>query len=264
MLRRRSFPVALSLVFSLLLGAGPASAQSVASVVDDMQAAYDRQLETVDTYIVETNLYTAYNQKVTQDGRPTYRTQTQMKGSGTSSFAANTTPSAAYGMQFNRLRQHATYAGTETIDGLRCHVLRVDTPSAVDPDMSGNATRMTYYVDAERHVPARMVMETAASGQQGPNPSSVAIRFKNYQTTDGLTLPHRMEIQLDANLSAEQRQQMRQAMEKMKQLPEQQRKQMEKMMGGQMEMMKQMMSGNPIAIEVQSVQVNVDLPDGVF
>ncbi len=256
MLRRRSFPIALSLVFSLLLGAGPAPAQSVTSVVDDMQAAYDRQLETVDTYIVETNLYTAYNQKVPQDGRPTYRTQTQMKGSGTSSFAANTTPSAAYGMQFDRLRQHATYAGTETIDGLRCHVLRVDTPSAVDP--------VTYYVDAERHVPARMVMETAASGQQGPNPSSVAIHFRNYETTDGLTLPHRMEIQLNTNLSAEQRQQMQRMMKKMEQMPEQQRKQMEKMMGNQMEMMKQMMSGDPIAIEVQSVQVNVDMPDGVF
>jgi len=264
MLRRHSFTVALSLVFSLLLGACPVSAQSVASVVDDMQAAYDRQLETVDTYIVETNLYTSYNQKVTQDGRPTYRTQTQMKGSGTSSFAANTTPSAAYGMQFDRLRQHATYAGTETIDGLRCHVLQVDDPSAVNPDMSENATSMTYYVDAERHVPARMVMENAASGPQSSSPSSVAIHFRNYETTDGLTLPHRMEIQLNTNLSAEQRQQMQRMMKKMEQMPEQQRKQMEKMMGNQMEMMKQMMSGDPIAIEVQSVRVNVDMPDGVF
>ena len=264
MLHRRSFPVALSLVFSLLLGASPASAQSVASVVDNMQSVYDRQIETVDTYIVETNLYTSYNQKVTQDGRPTYRTQTQMKGSGASSFATNTTPSAAYGMQFDRLRKHATYAGTETIDGLRCHVLQVDDPSAVNPDMSENATSMTYYVDAERHVPARMVMETAASGPQGSSPSSVAIHFRNYETTDGLTLPHRMEIQLNTNLSAEQRQQMQQMMKKMEQMPEQQRKQMEKMMGNQMEMMKQMMSGDPIAIEVQSVQVNVDMPEGMF
>ena len=264
MLHRRSLAVALSLVFSLLLGALPASAQSVASVVDDMQSVYDRQIETVDTYIVETNLYTAYNQKVMQDGRPTYRTQTQMKGSEASSVTANTTPSAAYGMQFDRLRQHATYAGTNTIDGLRCHVLRVDDPSAVNPDMGKNATSMTYYVDAERHVPVRMVTETAASGQGGPGPSSVAIRFRNYQTTDGLTLPHRMEIQLNANISDEQRQQMRRVMKKMEQLPEQQRKQMEEMMGDQMEMMRQMMSGDPIAIEVQSVQVNADVPDGVF
>lgn len=264
MLHVRSSAVALSLVFSLLLGASPASAQTVASVVDDMQSVYDRQIETVDTYIVETNLYTSYNQKVMQDGAPTYRTQTRLKGDGASSFATSTTPSAAYGMQFDRLKQHATYAGTETVNGVRCHVLQVDNPSAVNPDMDENATSMTYYVDAERHVPARMIMQTASSQQQGPEPSSVTINFKNYETIDGLTLPHRMEIQLSMNMSDQQRQQMQQMMKKMKQLPEQQRKQMEKMMGGQMDMMKQMMSGDPIVIEVQSVQVNTDLPDGIF
>ncbi len=264
MLRPRPATFALSLVLSLLLGAGPASAQSVASVVDDMQAAYDRQLETVDTYIVETNLYTAYNRKVMQGGGPTYRTRTRMKGSEASSFAANTTPSAAYGMQFDALRQHATHAGTEPIGGTRCHVLQVENPSAVDSDMGESAERLTYYVDAERSVPVQMVMQNTPSGPQGPGGASVTVNFTNYQTTDGLTLPHRMEIQVATDMSEEQRRQMQQMMEKMEQLPEQQRKQMEKMMGNQMEMMKQVMSGEPIAIEVQSVQVNVDLPDGVF
>jgi hypothetical protein len=36
------------------------------------------------------------------------------------------------------------------------------------------------------------------------------------------------------------------------------------MMGDQMQMMKQMMSGEPIVVEVQSVQVNTTLPDGMF
>ncbi|WP_103028643.1 hypothetical protein [Salinibacter altiplanensis] len=264
MLHRRSVTVALSLVFSLLLGAVPASAQSVASVVSDMQSVYDRQMETVDTYIVETNLYTSYHQKDMGDDGPTYRTQTRLKGTDASSFAANTTPSAAYGLQFDRLKQHATYAGTEAIDGVRCHILQVDNPSAVNPNVEENATSMAYYIDAERHVPARMVVETAASDSQEANPSSVTVRFKRYETTDGLTLPHRMEIQLNANISDKQRQQMQQMMEKMEQLPEQQRKQMEQMMGDQMNMMKQIMSGDPIAIEVQSVQVNVELPGDVF
>jgi len=264
MLRLPSFVPALSLVLSLFLSAPPVAAQSVASIVDDMQSVYDRQIETVDTYIVETNLYTSYNQKVTQDGAPTYRTQTRLKGSDASSFATSTTPSAAYGMQFDRLRQHARYGGTETVDGVRCHILQVDDPSAVNPNMDENATSMTYYVDADRHVPARMVMQTASAQQQGPEPSSVTVNFKNYETTDGLTLPRRMEIQLAANFSDAQRRQMQQMMEKMEQMPEQQRKQMEKMMGGQMDMMRQMMSGEPIVIEVQSVQVNTQIPEGIF
>ena len=73
-----------------------------------------------------------------------------------------------------------------------------------------------------------------------------------------------MKIRVATNMSEEQRRQMQQMMEKMEQLPEQQRKQMEKMVGNPMEMMKQMMSGEPIAIEVQSVQVNTNIPDGIF
>ena len=49
MLRRRLPVVLLSLVLSFLLGLAPATAQSVESIVDDMQAQYEQQFETVDT-----------------------------------------------------------------------------------------------------------------------------------------------------------------------------------------------------------------------
>lgn len=264
MLQLRSPIVFLSLVFSLSIGIPPATAQSVESIVENMRAQYEQQLETVDTYIVETNLYTSYNRKVVQDGTPTYETQTQLKGQETTPFASSTTPSAAYGFHFDRLLQHASYTGTETIDGTQCHVLQVDNPSAVDPDMGDEAASMRYYIDADRHVPARMVMQTKNAQQQGPQATSVTINLKNYQTTDGLTLPHRMEIQLDANLSEAQRQKMKQAMKQMENMPEQQREQMEKMMGSQMDMMRQLMSGDPIVIEVQRVEVNADIPEGIF
>lgn len=252
------------LLLALSFLVAPAAAQSVASVVDQMQARYEQQLESVDTYIVETNLYTSYSRKTRQNGTPTYQTQTQLKGSGTTPFASTTTPSSAYGLQFDQLKQHATYAGTETIDGARCHILQVDAPSKVDPDMGAEAERVTYYVDATRHVPVRMLMQTKPSGGDEPQASSVTINLKKYTTTDGLTLPHRMEIQFETSMSAQQRQQMQQLLDKMEQMPEQQRKQMEQMMGDQMEMMKQLVSGEPIVIEVQRVQVNTEIPDGIF
>jgi len=266
-LRHRSW---LVLLFVGLLIGLPATAvgQSVASVVDEMQARYDQQLQTVDTYIVETNLYTTYHKKVTQDGTPTYQTQTKMKGQDGTSVATTSTPSAAYGLQFERLKQHATYAGTETVNGVRSHVLQVDDPSKVNPDMAqSDAGSMTYYIDAEQYVPTRMVMQPNnqnAQNAQGPQASSVTVNMMNYQTVDGLTLPHRMEIQVQTNMSEQQRQQMEQAMARMKNMPEQQRKQMEKMMGSQMEVLKQMMSGDPVVVEVQSVEVNVELPEGMF
>jgi hypothetical protein len=257
---------------AVLLGAGLllglptlASAQSVASVVDQMQARYEQQMQTVDTYVVDTNLYTAYHEKVTTDGEPTYRTQTRMKGESAPSFASTSTPSVAYGLQFDRLKQHATYAGTETVNGVRSHVLRVDDPSKVQPEMAqGEATSLTYYVDAEQYVPSRMVMTPTTQGRRGPQASSVTVNMTDYRTVDGLTLPYRMEIEVAMNLSEKQRRQMEQAMAQMENMPEQQRKQMEQMMGNQMEMMKQMMSGEPVVVEVQSVQVNVELPEGMF
>jgi hypothetical protein len=190
-----------------------------------------------------------------------------MKGEGSGSFASSSTPSSAYGLQFDRLKEHATYAGTETVNGARCHVLEIDDPSKIHPDMTqSDAERMTYYVDAEQYVPARMVMKQKRQGRGpgGPQTSSVTIDMKNYKTTDGLTLPYRMEFQVDMNMSEQQRKQMKMMMQKMENMPEQQREQMKKMMGGQMEMMKQMMSGDPIVVEVQSVKVNVELPEGMF
>jgi hypothetical protein len=234
-------------------------------VVDAMQAKYDRQMQTVDTYVVETNLYTSYNKKVVQDGQPTYQTQTKMKGEETTSFASTSTPSVAYGFQFDRLKQHATYAGTETVNGVRCHVLQVDDPAKVNPDLAASdAESMTYHVDAEQYVPVRMVMTPKSSGTRGPQASSITVNMTNYKTTDGLTLPHRMDIQFEMDMSEKQRRQMEQAMAQMENMPEQQRKQMEKMMGNRMDMMKQMMSGDPVVVEVQSVEVNVDLPEGTF
>jgi hypothetical protein len=263
MLPRRSPVVVLSLVLSLVVGLAPATAQSVESIVDNMRAQYEQQFETVDTYIVETDLYTSYNRKASGQGS-SYQTQTKMKGEGMTSFTSNTTVSSAYGLRFDRLKQHATYAGTEMIDGMECYLLQVDDPSKVDPEMGSETESMTYYIHTDRLVPARMVMESTSSTQNGTQPSSVTINLKNYTTTDGLTLPHRMEFHLDANISEQQRRQMKQAMQKMENMPEQQRKQMEKMMGNPMEMMKQIVSGVPITIDVQSVQVNTDIPEGVF
>ena len=254
----------LLLALALLVGAAPAPAQDVDSVVDNLRATYQQQLDAVDTYVVETNLYTSYSRKVTRDGSPTYENTTRLKGSGNTPFATGTTPTAAYGLQLDRLAQHASYAGTETVDGVLCHILEIEEPEKVNPEMAaGDAERMTYYVDAERHVPARIHLTPSQRGQ-GPRPSGVTINLRDYRTTDGLTLPYRMEFQIEMEMSEQQRAQMEQALKQMEGMSEQQRQQMQKMMGGQMDVMRQMMSGEPIVVEVQRVEVNTELPEGVF
>lgn len=255
----------LLLFVGILVGAVlPASGQSVEAVIDEMRARHTEQLESVDTYIVETNHYTSYNKKVVRDGTPTYDTETRMKGSDTPGFASAGTPSTVYGMDYDRLKQEASYAGTESIDGVNCHVLKVGNPSALNSDMSGDTESLTYYIDADEYVPRRMVVQSKSQRTRGGDATTITINMSGYQTTDGLTLPYHIEIQLDMQMSEEERQKMRQAMKQMQNMPEEQRQKMKQMMGGQMEQLQQMMSGDPVVVKVQSVQVNTDLPEGMF
>jgi hypothetical protein len=256
----------LLLVAGLLAsGVLPASAQSVSSVVDEMQARYDKQLETVDTYIVETNLYTSYQKKVTENGEPTYQSQTKMKEKSNSSLATGTTPSSAYGLQLDRLKQHATYGGTETINEVTAHALKVNDPAKVNPDMKkGDAKSMTYYIDAERYVPTRLLMNTKSKGGDGPKTSSITVNMKDYQTVDGLTLPYRMEFQFNMDMSEKKKKKMAMMIKRMEDMPEQQSDRMKQMRGSQLDMMKQMLSGEPIVVEVKNVKVNTEIPPGVF
>jgi hypothetical protein len=46
------------------------AAQSVDAVVQQMEAQYQEQLNVVNTFVVETNPYTSYHEKVVRDGTP--------------------------------------------------------------------------------------------------------------------------------------------------------------------------------------------------
>jgi predicted secreted protein len=75
---------------------------------------------------------------------------------------------------------------------------------------------------------------------------------------------------LDATISAEEREQARRSLEEMEQrmqeMPEEQRQMMEGMMKNQLEQLRNILDEGSIqfAIEVQDVQVNAPLPDDVF
>lgn len=246
----------------LLLSPHTAPAQSAQSIAEEMKARYQEQLQNVDNYIVETSMYTSYHRKIMkEDGTPSLETEVRMKGESslvTSLGNAPTTTSSkpAY---YEDLSENATYAGSETVNGLKCHVLRVTNTS----DMDSEAQDMTYYVDAERYMPVRIKM-TQAPEKGGGKPTEVVVNFGDYRTTKGITLPWRTTMQMKMDMSEQQRQQMKKMMEQMKNLPESQRKMIEKQMPMSFDRMKEIMSGEPTTIEVKSVRVNEGIPEGIF
>jgi len=241
-------------------------AQTVQSVVDAMKAQ-QQHLENVETYILTTNLYTSYHKRVDSDTGPQYRSVTRMTGASNSPMSGMSGVSSPSQLaHLDRLAAHATYAGTERVGDASCHVLEVRDPSALDEAYGDNLTSMTYFIDAEQHVPVRYHAEIA-NNTEGPAPQSMTVTLTDYRTIDGLTIPFRMEIKTDlgASLSEPERKQMETLQKQLEQMPEAQRKQMERMMGAeQLKQLQAMMSGKPTVIEVQEVSVNVPLPEGIF
>jgi hypothetical protein len=107
-------------------------------------------------------------------------------------------------------------------------------------------------------------MNTKGKGGGGPKTSSITVNMKDYQTVDGLTLPYRMEFQFNMDMSEEEKKKMAMMIQRLENMPEKDSERMKQMMGNQVEMMKQMLSGEPIVVEVQSVKVNTEIPLGVF
>jgi len=252
--------LALSLGLVLLVAAVPTAtvAQDAASVMQDVRDKYERMFADVDHYMMKTDMYTAYYKKEAGEGPLAFKSAMQMTGQ-------NAPMGGGVAMdqyqQFEAIAQHGTYAGVETIDGVRCYVIRVDDPSKIDANLS-QAETITYYIGADDPLMRRMEMEGL---QESGGPGQVVVNMKDYRTTDGVTLPFTMEfIMPSEGMSEEQRQQMEEMKKQLDNMPEAQRKRMEQMMGDQFEKMEKMMSGEPMVITVQEVEINGTLPEGVF
>lgn len=248
----------VGLALLLLLPAG-AAAQSVESVVSAMEDTYRTQMESVDTYIVKTDMYTTYSRKLATDDGFTMESVTRLNDDSPLPTGEQPASTAATMLRtIEDLRKHATYSGTEVIDRVNCHVLTVDDPSKMDSGMGGDQMdQIRYYINAATYQPHEM-RATAAQGEQG-TPLNVEIRLRDYRTVDGLSMPYRTEIQTD--LSPAQKQQMQQMMN----MPEEQKNQMRQMMGAeQFDRLERMLNGEALVINVTDLQVNAPLPDGIF
>jgi hypothetical protein len=233
----------------------PASAQDAASIISDVRSNYIEMFDGVDNYVMETDMHTTYYKRDASGGPLAFQTSTKLKGQSTPMGGQSVQNQYE---QLDRVAEHGEYVGTETVNGVECYVIRVDDPAKVDPNMAP-MNELRYFIGVDDSHIHRMNM-TGEGGQQGLQ--GMTMNLKDYRTADGLTMPWIMEMQ--AEMSEAQRQQMQQLKQQMEQMPEQQRKRMEQMMGDQMKRMEAMAGGEPMVIRVQSIAVNTDLPDGIF
>ena len=254
----------LTLALSVFPVFAPAQAQTARSVVQEMKNTYLAQFGDIDTYVVETDLYTSYHRKTDSGNGLEFESATQMKGQS-QTFTGMGTATQGQFDQFDKIGEHGRHMGMETVNGTSCHVLRVDDPSKIDGRLGDNAESLTYYVSASDYLPRRMEFRMKPQPET-PTPQMVSVDLNDYQTVSGLTLPWRMEMKTNLNesMSPQQKQQLQEMKKQMEQMDEEQRKMMKRMMGDQMKQLERMMAGEPTVITVQNVTVNQPLPDGVF
>lgn len=205
----------------------------------------------VDNYVMKTDMYTAYYKKDDGGGPLDFRSAMQMNGQNR--------PMAGQAMQnqyeqYEKIAEHGQYAGTETVSGIECHVIRVDDPGKIDENLS-MAGEVVYFVGVNDNFIHRMRM----TGISPEGDGGMTMNMKDYRTVDGVALPFQMEMITE--ISAEQRQQMEQMKQQMESMPKAQRERMQQMMGDQME---KLMNNEPIVITVTEIVVNGDIPEGVF
>lgn len=267
---------AFILTATVLLSAPVAQAQTAQSIIEAMQAQHLRQFEAIDTYVVETvsegDTTVAYHRKVRGGASPQFQIAERSRSALYGEGDVEVTTEAPF-EQFAWMGARGQYTGTQSIDGVRHHVLTSTTPPdtvALALPMGGEVKEVTFYVGVDDNRLRRMVVTgrppSGATVGQG-----VTIDFTEYRTVDGLTLPWTIEMKISLppeSLSPAQRRDIENMQARLQKMDAAEQASMREMMGPERFERalrgEPMGGGPPIVFAVQQVAVNVPLPDDVF
>lgn len=251
---------------------GLATAQSAADIISEAEAAHQAMAEDVRSFTVEVGGETNRYERQEQDGHYVYRLSESNGMATAQDMPVMGFLDASY---LEGLKEAAVYAGTETIDGVATHALRIDDPEqlAAYPGMEDqdfqSLRSMRLYLRTDNLMPARLMFEAVMPEQEnqgpfqvGPGPITFVMDFRDYREVDGLVYPFVTEVSNDMveQMSPEQRQMMEQMQARMEQqmaqMSPEQRQMMEERMGSRFEEMQAMMRGEPVQRTVTSLTVN--------
>jgi hypothetical protein len=275
-------PHLITVTLVLLIIASPASGQmTVDRVLDNMRDAYERGIQNIDDYTIITDMYTAYYKKTYVDGRPTFKSRTEIKGMEHLGSAGVSTSTVGHTELFdvetyNYLKENARYEGKETVEGTETHVLFVREMKQLGEQRDDDETvkNARFYVDANEWIIRQMQFDVETKDDSGQIVVvKPVMRLLDYRNISGMKVPFRTVIDMgdmDQQITPEERAEARRSMAELKQqmesMPEQQRKMMEGMLRPQIERLEKMLEGDTIqfVIEVEDVKVNTGLPDDLF
>lgn len=256
-----------------VLAAAPAAvqAQSAKDVLETALERYEQRMEGVDNYTIVQQVMgfesTTYMERVERDGHTIFVPRSQM-----GSDAAKRVPQSPY-TSIGKLAERARLEGTREVDGESCHVVVADDLEGTElaesfgQEGSFQPKSITFLVDTDDYLVRQMHLEGTSTAQGEPQDVTFDAHMRDYRDVQGVVHPFRMDVSVEGmsgGMSEQDRQQMKQAMEQMKNMPEQQRQMMEQMMGDQLEQMEQMLATGAMdfSVEVKEIRVNEGPPGG--
>ncbi len=275
-----------TIIFIGLLFAGPVFAQNAERVLRMTSETYEKAMADIDDMkmvIRPEGDFGAFDQMITYykkeegEGSPTFRTYTEFKGGlgemVNSASAARPMDMFSMGTQlYEKLKDEATYEGTETVDGAESHVIYVPNMTALMEEASQqydvqnekvDFSDARIYIDAEHWVVRKMSMVMDMKEPGGAQRKmNMDVSLSDFRRVGSLYYPFAMKSVMENPMTPEQRSEMQQQKAQIEsmldQLPEEQKAQMRKMMSALGE------DQIVIAMVIEELTVNEGVPAGYF
>ncbi len=270
--RLRIPPLAAAL--SILLLAGPATAQTGEEIMERAVDAYEERVAGIEDYTVTQRVdvmgqapVTNRFEKRTRDGRPVF-----VPASGDGGDEAPRGWGNPYEL-FLSMADRAGLQGRETVGGHDVWTLAVDDFGGIDVGTMTPAgargefepASATFQVDVESHVIRRLSMQGEMVTEDAENPIRMTVRFSDYRDRQGMLYPFRTEITvdgMDAVMTAGERErakrELRRIRARLDSLSEAERERIEPSVRPQIEQLEQAVEEGrvEVAVVVQELEVN--------
>ena len=272
----------LLLVFVLALPAQSALAEDARSIVDKVLELQEERREGVTRYTVEQSVMGQRLEVVFErvtvtgpDGKPVDTFQVRMPdgfagAEGEMSREDFDEMSQNAVDTIHDLAEQAQLVGTEQVDGRDAfHLAARDINRVEDIGMDGTFTMngIDVWVDTDKYVPLRMVMNGVMNTDGNDRPITMDILQQDYRDVPGSTMyeSYRQVMRMNGEMSDEMKAQMEQARagleefeKQMASMPESQREMMMNMMGDQVEMMRKLAAGDGLEIITEVVSITAE------
>ena len=272
----------LPLFFVLVMPAPTVLAEDARSIVDKVLELQEERREGVNRYMVAQSVmgqqFEVVFERVTvegPDGKPMDTFQVRMpegfSGAEGEMSREDFDDMAQNAVDtINDLAEQARLVGTEQVDGRDAyHLAASDINRVEDIGMDGTFTMngIDVWVDTDKYVPLRMVMNGVMNTDGNDRPMTMEIDQQDYRDVPGSNMyeSYRQVMRMNGEMSDEMKAQMEQARagleefeKQMESMPESQREMMMNMMGDQVEMMRKLAAGDGLEIITEVTSITVE------